>query len=126
MPVAGGGDRDGFAGGIDEAHSGAAFDGSDRGDRELKLRREGTDAIAGVGWRGKQQLVIIAGGGEPRRQVRSAGDEPLYRRRQWQPRQRDGRADLRGLADMAEIGDETVGYIAHPVGDAGEEPSELV
>ena len=80
-------------------------------------------SIAGVaaGGRGKQQLVIVAGRREPRRQIGL-----LLRQTRRRPRKAAAEAnstvaaDARCLADMPEIGDQPVRHVAHGMRDAGE------
>lgn len=77
VTVAAGSDRNGLAFGIDETHPGALFDRADPCYRQLKLRGEAKDPVAGFRRRGKQQFVIVARGGEPRGQLRRTGDDLL-------------------------------------------------
>src|SRR5712691_1327936 len=125
VAIAGGRDRDRVTTAIDQPHAGALIDGPDRGDREAEFRREATDRLAGFGRGGEQELVIIARRGEARRQIRLVGDRTPRRRGQRQRWQCDRGANLRRIADMAEIGDQPIRDVEHRVRDAGETRSQL-
>src|ERR1051326_8787685 len=98
----------------------AALDAADRGDRYEGFTRDGGDAIGGIGGGGGQQLIVIA----PPERRPDAGPVGAGRRPGRGRKRQVGRLHHRphagGLADVAEIGDQSVGYVHHRPRDADE------
>ena len=89
-------------------------------DRDAEPRAEAAYGGGRFGAGGEQQLVIVAARCETRRHAGVERQDGTRRRRQRQRRQLDDRADMRGLADMAEIGEQPVGHVDHRLRDPGQ------
>src|ERR1043166_7714576 len=68
MPIPGAFHRNRLPVRIEQPYLLAAVNRSDRGDRQREFRGEGSNALARLGRRREQQLVLVAAGREPDRQ----------------------------------------------------------
>lgn len=96
---------------IEDAHAATGDHTADRGNAHAGSTRRSGNARGRVRRRGEDEFVIVTVIEGSTNMPRRTCDDSTCRRRQRQPRSLNNGADIRGAADVPEIGNQTVGNI---------------